>query len=83
MGFFDLFDNVTSRIFMPLGGLMIALFTGWILDKQEIKDELSTYGKFPSRYYGVYVFLVKYITPIGIALVLVNQLGIVKLLGLS
>lgn len=83
MVFFDLFDNITSRVFMPLGGLMIALFTGWILNKQEVRDELSTHGRFSTRYYGAFIFLVRYVTPIGIALVLINQLGITKWLGLS
>ncbi len=83
MVFFDLFDNITSRVFMPLGGLMIALFTGWILNKQEVRDELSTHGRFSTRYYGAFIFLVRYITPIGIALVLINQLGITRWLGLS
>jgi neurotransmitter:Na+ symporter, NSS family len=82
MGFFDLFDNITSKIFMPLGGLMISIFTGWVLTKKQIKDELSTHGKFPTRYYNAFIFLVKYITPIGISLVILNQLGIGRWIGL-
>jgi NSS family neurotransmitter:Na+ symporter len=83
MGFFDLFDNITSKIFMPLGGLLISIFMGWVLSKKRIKDELSSQGKFPVRYFNAYIFLVKYITPIGISLVLLNQLGLGKWLGLS
>lgn len=83
MGFFDLFDNITSKIFMPLGGLLISVFTGWFLSKKKIKEELSTHGRFPTRYYNAFIFLVKYITPIGISLVLLNQLGLGKWLGLT
>jgi NSS family neurotransmitter:Na+ symporter len=81
MNFFDLFDNVTSKIFMPLGGLMISVFTGWVLSKQKIKEEISSYGKFPIPYYRAFVFLVKYITPLCIILVLLNQIGLGKWLG--
>ena len=81
MNFFDLFDNVTSKIFMPLGGLMISIFTGWVLSKQKIKEEMSSYGKFPTPYYRTFVFLVKYITPLCIILVLLNQIGLGKWLG--
>ena len=83
MGFFDLFDNVTSKIFMPVGGLLIAIFAGWVLDKNKVKEELSTQGKFSIRYYNAYMFLVRYIAPIGISLVLLNQLGFDKWFGLS
>lgn len=78
MGFFDLFDNLTSKVFMPLGGLLIAVFTGWILNKNQVKDELSTHGRFPTRYYKVYLFLVRYITPLGIIIVILNQMGLGK-----
>lgn len=83
MGFFELFDNITSRIFMPLGGLLISVFTGWVLSKKRIREELSTHGKFPTRYYNAFIFLVRYITPICISLVLLNQLGLGKWLGLT
>ncbi len=83
MGFFDLFDNVTSKVLMPLGGLMISIFSGWVLSKRKIREELSAHGKFPTKYYNAYLFLVKYVTPVGISLVILNQLGIGKWLGLS
>ncbi|GAB1416387.1 sodium-dependent transporter [Paludibacter sp.] len=82
INFFDLFDNITSKIFMPLGGLLISIFTGWFLSKEKIREEISTHGKFPTKYYGAFIFLVRYITPIGISLVLLNQLGLFKLLNL-
>ena len=53
MGFFDLFDNLTSKVFMPVGGLLIAIFAGWVLSKKQIKEELSGHGKFPTKYYKV------------------------------
>lgn len=83
MGFFDLFDGITSKVFMPLGGLLISVFTGWVLNKKRIREELSTHGKFPTRYYNAFIFLVRYITPICISLVLLNQLGLGKWLGLT
>ncbi|MDD2283857.1 MAG: sodium-dependent transporter [Paludibacter sp.] len=83
MGFFDLFDNVTSKVLMPIGGLMISVFTGWVLSRKQIRDEISTHGRFPTKYYNAYIFLVRYITPIGILFVILNQLGLGRWLGLS
>lgn len=82
MTFFDLFDNVTSRVLMPVGGLLISVFAGWVLDKKKMREELSTRGKFPIHYFNIYLFLVRYIAPIGISLVIINQLGLSKWLGL-
>ena len=34
LGMFDLFDFVTAKLMLPLGGLLISIFTGWYLDKK-------------------------------------------------
>lgn len=38
--FFDLLDNLSSNWFLPLGGLFIALFTGWIWGTRNAIDEI-------------------------------------------
>jgi NSS family neurotransmitter:Na+ symporter len=83
MGFFDFFDSFTSKILMPLGGLLVAVFVGWKLNKQTIMDELSSQGRFKTSYFKLYLFLIRYIAPIGISLIILNQLGLGDWLGLS
>ena len=83
MGFFDFFDSFTSKILMPVGGLLIAVFVGWKLNKQSIIDELSVQGKFKTNYFKTYLFLIRYIAPIGISLIILNQLGLGSWLGIS
>jgi NSS family neurotransmitter:Na+ symporter len=39
--FFDLFDYLTSNILLPLVGILISLFTGWVLPKAIFLEELS------------------------------------------
>ena len=41
MGFFDLFDFLTAKLFMPVGGILISLFAGWRLSRKRVKDELT------------------------------------------
>lgn len=41
---FDLFDFVTAKIMLPLGGMFIAIFTGWYLDKRIVWEEISNNG---------------------------------------
>lgn len=39
--YFDLFDNLTSNILMPIGAMLMALFVGWRLERALLCDELA------------------------------------------
>lgn len=41
LGMFDLFDFVTAKLMLPLGGLLISIFTGWYLDKKLVWSEIT------------------------------------------
>lgn len=72
---FDLFDFVTAKIMLPLGGFFIAIFTGWYLDKRIVWEEFSNRGKLKVGLYRLLIFLLKFIAPIGIAFIFINELG--------
>lgn len=78
MSIFDLFDYISSNIFLPVGGMFIAIFTGWYLDKQIVKNEISNNGTLRIHYLKLVIFVLRYIAPIAIAIILLNQLGIFK-----
>lgn len=75
---FDLFDFVTAKIMLPLGGFFIAIFTGWYLDKRIVWEEVSNNGTLPKAIYRTWLFLLKYIAPIGIGFIFINELGFLK-----
>lgn len=75
---FDLFDFLTAKIMLPLGGFFIALFSGWYLDKRIVWEEVSNNGTLPKVVYRTWLFLLKYIAPIGIGLIFINELGFLK-----
>lgn len=75
MTLFDLFDFATAKIMLPLGGFFIALFTGWYLDKRILREEISNRGTLKVQIYRLLVFLLKFIAPIGIAFIFINELG--------
>jgi NSS family neurotransmitter:Na+ symporter len=72
MNIFDWFITLSDQL-LPLGGLIIALFVGWVMDKDMIKDEINFKN---SIYYNVFIFIVKYLAPLGITLTLLNGLGL-------
>ena len=71
---FELFDFCASKIIMPAGGLIICLFVGWYLDRKLVYNELTNGGTVRFRLFRFYVFLVRYVVPIAIALIFVNEL---------
>ena len=77
LGIFDLLDFVTAKIMLPLGGLLIAIFTGWYLDKKVVWEEISNGGKLKVRYFKLFIFILKYIAPVAISLIFVNELGLI------
>ncbi|WP_300699175.1 sodium-dependent transporter, partial [Bacteroides sp.] len=78
MNLFDLFDFVTAKIMLPLGGFFISIFIGWYLNKKIVWDEISNNGTLKVPIYKLLIFILRYIAPIGIAIVFINELGFLK-----
>lgn len=76
---FDLFDYVTAKIMLPLGGFFISLFIGWYLDKKIAWSEITNDGTLKVPTYKLIIFVLKYIAPIAIAFIFINELGLLKL----
>lgn len=77
--FFDFFDFATSNVLLPLGGIFIALFVGWQWGYAKVKQEMSNEGQLANDgLVRVYMFLVKYVVPIAITLVLLAGLNFIR-----
>ena len=72
MNMFDAFDYLASNVMLPLGGMLIALYAGHILSREALADEL---GPIPASVFRAFRFLLRYVTPIGIGVVLVYSLA--------
>jgi NSS family neurotransmitter:Na+ symporter len=59
---FDLLDYATSNLLLPLGGLVISLFSGWAIPEDVMRDEL---GLSPAGLLALRSTL-RYIVPAGI-----------------
>lgn len=71
-GLFDLFDILTANIMLPLGGLIIAVFVGWRMSVSSSMDEL----KLKDKHYALWRFTIRYISPVGVVLIFLNQIGV-------
>lgn len=72
--FFDLFDYLTSNLMLPLGGLFIAVYAGWLMKTYASKDELDMHPTL----YSMWLFLVRFVAPIAVIIVFMNALGIIS-----
>ncbi|MHB8063779.1 MAG: sodium-dependent transporter, partial [Ruminiclostridium sp.] len=78
MTFFDFFDSVSSNILLPLGGLLIAIFIGYFINKQDIKNELSNNGTLKNtKVINVYLFLLRFVTPVLLLIVFLSMIGVI------
>ncbi|MCK5135782.1 MAG: sodium-dependent transporter [Bacteroidales bacterium] len=63
---FSLF-NASPDLMLPLGGFFIVVFIGWFLSKEKSRSELSSNGAYRTRFYRLFMFLVKFVAPLAIA----------------
>ncbi len=77
--FFEILDFTSANIMLPLGGLLIVVFVGWYLGKDKVSDELSNQGALKLPLMGIFMFIIKFIAPIAIAIVFMNGIGLLNL----
>ncbi len=69
---FDNVDYLTSNIMLPLGGLLITVFAGWVMCRNSTADELGGAG----IVYKLWRVLARYVAPIGILFVFLKAIGL-------
>jgi len=74
---FDVFDFVTGQIFLPIGGFLTCLFLGWFVPAKIVKDEFTNWGTLSARFFGVFLFLVRFICPIAILAIFLHQFNLI------
>lgn len=70
--FNDSMDYFSNQILLPLGGLMIAVFAGWVMTRDASSDELSGMG---SGIYQVWRFMIRFVVPPALVIIFVSGIG--------
>jgi len=70
--FFHTIDDIVSLWLLPIGGLMVATFTGWRLDKSLSQEEFNA-GTTLHWLWKPWIFFVKWIAPIAIIAIVMQQ----------
>ncbi|NIK71113.1 MULTISPECIES: sodium-dependent transporter [unclassified Paenibacillus] len=72
--FFDWMDFICSNILLPLGGLIVTIFVGWVW-KNAAEDAGLT-----AAWFRIWLFMVRFIAPILVVLVLLYSTGALNFL---
>lgn len=68
-------EFVASNVFLPIGGLLTAVFAGWVLSNRITREELDE--KMPDWAFKAWLWLTRVVTPILILIVLGGLLGVI------
>lgn len=69
----NVFDFVTANILMPLGGMFTCIFVVWYMKKSFMKDELTNEGTANRYLYKVFIFMLRYVTPLIIFYIFIKN----------
>ncbi len=74
VGVFSVYDYLVSNWFLPVGGLLTAIFAGWFLKSAVFKDELEL-GHGPFKLFPIALFCLRFVGPIAICWILWAVIG--------
>jgi NSS family neurotransmitter:Na+ symporter len=75
---FGLLEYLTSNIMLPVGGFFIVIFIGWFYSRKMTAKELTNDGELKGRFLPAFMFIVKFVAPVAIAIVFLYSLGIIQ-----
>lgn len=71
---FDILSFVSDKILMPLGGLLLCIFIGYIWGIDNISDEITNKGTIKFRWKKLFSIIMKFIAPILIIIIFIASL---------
>ncbi len=72
--FFDTMDLLTSNWMLPLGGLFIAIYAGWVMPARLRKAELTDLS---GPVAAAWLFLIRFVAPLLVLVVLLDKIGVI------
>lgn len=73
----DFCDFLTAQILLPFGSFLTCLFIGWVVPKKIVRQEFTNWETVGGKLYGTWLFFVRFICPVCIAMIFLHQFGIV------
>ena len=73
---FDFLDKFTSNILMTSGALLIVIFVGWKMKKDDVRNEFTNGGTLSAsgRMFSPMYFIIRYLAPVAILVIMLSNL---------
>ena len=73
---FDFLDKFSSNVLMTVGALVIVLFVGWKMKKEDVRSEFTNGGtlRTEGRLFGIMYFIIRYAAPAAILVIMISNL---------
>ncbi len=71
MNFFELVDFITADLMLPIGGILIAAFVGWVMPAKDREAKLDL-----GSYASIWLTLTRYVAPAAVFIVLLEATGL-------
>jgi NSS family neurotransmitter:Na+ symporter len=76
MDFFDAMDYLCNNILLPVGSFLVCIFTGWFWLEPACK-ELTNNGKVSLPLLGLWIFLIRIVAPVAIAVIFLSGIKVI------
>ena len=73
----DFCDHLTANYLMPAGGLLACIFVGWYVPRQTVWLQFTNNGTQNLFFFRAFLFVVRYISPLGILIIFLHQLEVI------
>lgn len=69
-------DAFSSNFLLTAGVLLVVLFVGWRMSKEDVREEITNRGTINKKVFGVFYFLIRYVAPITVLTIFVTNLAL-------
>lgn len=76
LSLFDFYDQFSAKILLPVGGMLICLFTVWVWKTQNAFKEITNNGQLDFVWLPAFKIMAGVVAPMVILIVLLNGFGI-------
>ena len=77
--FFDLYDFISSNLLLPMGGMFITIFVGWVWGFGKVQETLSNNGTLSNKAVNkALFFIIRFVSPVLLFVVLLSGLKIIN-----
>ena len=66
---FGAIDAFSSNILLTLGAILVVLFVGWKMKREDVRDELTNGGTVNARWFPALYFAIRYLAPLAILII--------------